>query len=625
MKKNLLLSLFLFCSNTIIFSQIPAGYYDGTAGLHSLFLKNKIHQIISKNTISWNYGDLPLWYESTDRDSFYENDGSLLDLYSENPAGADPYNYTYESPSLISGASSEGLGWNREHTFSQSLFYGNYPMYSDLHFVIPTDARVNQRRSNYPFAVVNSSPTFTSLNGSKVGLSVTDGYTLTVFEPIDEFKGDFARIFFYIATRYEDLIPFFDTSNARNPFESRAEIAIRPWQINLLMSWHLSDPVSEREIHRNNAVYAIQGNRNPFIDHPEWVADIWETSTDMVAPDAPSYFEIALKGENFIHFVWATSPESDLLGYEVFRNDTFIGTTKNNYFTYTDLEPSTSYIFKIRAYDAHYNRSEFSLPITTSTMASDAYSNDLYFSKIIVGSESNRAIEITNNTGHPVDLRHYTINKREINEYTGSLYWSNNPYRLSGYLPNGRKLVIVHPDWNLPCFDIDSADVITKGTPMMFVGNTALRLNKNDTSIDLFGHTTDTITFAANASIYRASEIREPNIVFTPSEWVWHELDYCDSLGNGQNEDTTTSIIPQGIPDISIYPNPLQQGEPLLFTGKQLKQIKAAQLFDIYGRMVWEEKSPFLQNAKLQIPFLPIGIYILKLDNKIFKLTITSH
>jgi hypothetical protein len=141
-------------------------------------------------------------------------------------------------------------------------------MVSDIFHVYPTDGYVNGHRSNYPYGEV-SSPTWTSLNGSKLGPCVSPGYTGIVFEPIDEYKGDFARTYFYMTTRYYTE----DGSWGTTDMTIKAEI--KPWALIMLLDWHHQDTVSTKEINRNNAAYNIQDNRNPFIDRPEFADSIW--------------------------------------------------------------------------------------------------------------------------------------------------------------------------------------------------------------------------------------------------------------------------------------------------------------------------------------------------------------
>ncbi|ADQ81713.1 endonuclease [Riemerella anatipestifer] len=253
-------------------AQIPNGYYDGTEGLSGYTLKSKLSEIITNGHRDRGYNGLWTAYATTDRDLYYENDNTILDIYSENPNGKDPYSYRYKT-NQCGNYSGEGSCYNREHIIPQSLFSKASPMRNDAHFVVPTDGYVNGKRDSYPFSVVGTA-TWTSKNGSKLGKNSTTGYSGTVFEPIDEFKGDVARMILYFVTRYEKRIPSFQSGNI---FNGTTTQGLEDWQLDILLTWHNQDPVSQREIDRNNAVYNHQSNRNPFIDHPEWVNKIWKT------------------------------------------------------------------------------------------------------------------------------------------------------------------------------------------------------------------------------------------------------------------------------------------------------------------------------------------------------------
>lgn len=286
MKKNYFL-LFLLTSSLTI-AQIPSGYYDSATGT-SYTLKTQLKKIINDVSdgltneylsIDNGYGGLYDTYVTSDIDSYYENDGTVLDMYSENPNGLDAYEYTYEiefpdDRDSGSGGTSEGEYYNREHLIPQSVFNENYPMRSDAHFVTPSDKYVNGQRGNLPFGVVQNT-NYISSNGSKRGNNLNSGYsagyTGDVFEPIDEFKGDIARIYFYFATRYEDEITGF---NAYAMFNGTNNQVFTTTFFNILYQWHIQDPVSQRELDRNDAIFVTQNNRNPFIDHSEYVQTIW--------------------------------------------------------------------------------------------------------------------------------------------------------------------------------------------------------------------------------------------------------------------------------------------------------------------------------------------------------------
>ncbi len=290
MKKNYIL-LFIM-SISIGFAQIPTGYYNTATG-SGYTLKTQLYNII-KNHNDQGYAALwTLYTDSAFRDNYYENDGSLLDMYSEKPAGPDNYQYTTTSQQC-GNYSGEGICYNREHLVPQSYFdnYAVDPMKNDAFHVVPSDGYVNGQRNNLPFGRV-STATYTSTNTSKKGDNLNSGYSAgysgTVFEPIDEFKGDIARSFFYFATRYENIMSnFYNTTNgsttqAKAMFDGSNNKVFSDTFLNILITWHLSDPVSTRETAINNRVYQHQGNRNPYIDHPEYVCQIWPTQCAALA------------------------------------------------------------------------------------------------------------------------------------------------------------------------------------------------------------------------------------------------------------------------------------------------------------------------------------------------------
>jgi endonuclease I len=246
------------------FAEIPPGYYDPAAGLSGEPLKAALHEIIDDHTsITYTEIWVAFWY--TDQ----RPDGYVWDMYSDIPGGTPPYLYTFFEDQGTGGAGGEGEGYDREHSFPKSWFGGEVmPMYTDLFHIVPADVYVNLRRSNYPYGEV-ANPTWTSMNGSRLGPCSWPGYSGTVFEPRDDFKGDFARNYFYMATRYYTE----DASWPGSPMVDGSQPL--PWAECLLVNWHVGDPVSDKEIERNDAVYGYQGNRNPFIDHPEWVLLIW--------------------------------------------------------------------------------------------------------------------------------------------------------------------------------------------------------------------------------------------------------------------------------------------------------------------------------------------------------------
>ena len=136
-------------------------------------------------------------------------------------------------------------------------------------------AAANQAKSNWPLGKVDMTASTKYNNGvSIVGYPVTGqgGGSQSVFEPADEYKGDFARTYFYMVTCYQDLtwVTKYSWMMEQNTYPT-----LKGWASKLLLEWHRNDPVSEKEINRNEVVYSIQNNRNPFIDHPELAEYIW--------------------------------------------------------------------------------------------------------------------------------------------------------------------------------------------------------------------------------------------------------------------------------------------------------------------------------------------------------------
>jgi endonuclease I len=150
-------------------------------------------------------------------------------------------------------------------------------MNSDVHFIFATDGQVNAYRSSFPYGEVGTTD-IVSNNGSRRGSARSGlGYSGTVFEPIDEFKGDMARAALYVATRYENIIAAWENNSSSSDavLNGGNTQVFETWYINLLKQWHQQDPVSQKEIDRNEAAHVYQGNRNPFVDHPEYVQSIW--------------------------------------------------------------------------------------------------------------------------------------------------------------------------------------------------------------------------------------------------------------------------------------------------------------------------------------------------------------
>ena len=276
MKK--LLALFIGLSLSVLVSAQPANYYNSANGLTGNQLKVALHNIV-KGHESISYSQLWNAFWSTDN----KGNGVVWDMYSDRPNGNPPYTY-YLGQDQCGNYNSEGDCYNREHSWPQSWFNEQTVPRSDLHHIFPTDGFVNGKRANYPFGEVRSA-TWTSQNGSKLGTCKTPGYSGTVFEPIDEYKGDFARALMYMSVRYYSEDGSWSSSDMTNKSE------IKKWAIDMLLRWNEQDPVSEKEKERNEVIYNdYQHNRNPFVDHPEYARMIWDPTWSAVEETSEAVF-----------------------------------------------------------------------------------------------------------------------------------------------------------------------------------------------------------------------------------------------------------------------------------------------------------------------------------------------
>ena len=285
--KKLIIAFIAFTICVRLSAQIPAGYYDAAAGLSGLPLKTALYNIIKvENPITYDQ----LWtaYETTDKKA----DNTVWDMYSDIPGSTPPYTFAFVTDQC-GPYSAEGNCFNREHSFPSSWFADADPMHTDLFHIYPTDGWVNNKRGNFPYGDVGT-VSWKSLNGSKLGTCSDAGYTGTVFEPIDEYKGDFARSYFYMATRYENLIAawYSNSPEANAILSNNSGTVFETWYINVMLTWNNNDTVSQKERDRNNAVYAIQNNRNPYIDNPEWIQAIWGPEAGIKTSDASVRFNV---------------------------------------------------------------------------------------------------------------------------------------------------------------------------------------------------------------------------------------------------------------------------------------------------------------------------------------------
>ena len=603
MKLRLLFVFTLFFSFS--FSQIPSGYYN-TATSTGYTLKTQLSNIIDDHN-DQGYNAIDGFMSSYDLDNYYETgSNTILDVYSENPSSSDPYNFT-PGVDECGNYSNEGDCYNKEHVIPQSVFSSNTPMQSDAHQLLPTDGRVNGFRGDFPFGRVNdnnlvsqsgiSNPT---QNGSKLGANLNSGYSSgysgTVFEPINEFKGDIARIYFYFITRYENQVGNWSSFAM---FDGSSDQVLQTTFLSILIEWHLSDPVSQKEIDRNNNIYYNhQNNRNPFVDHPEYVSMIWNPVTDTEAPTAATNLIASNPTMSSIDLSWTAGTDNIAVNtYDIYVDDTNTLSTSNTSITVTGLAANTEFCFTVFAKDASQNTAPSSNESCETTEQGASSTNEIFISEYVEGSSNNKALEIANFTGNLINLSGYTI-ARDVN--------GNGTYgaalQLTGMLATGNVHVISRG--NASAETVALADQISSGDAMSFNGDDPVGLFKNGVLIDIFGNFGGTNNFA-NATYRRKQTVINPTTVFDlAGEWVTSTTNDITDLGShsaplGSNDLQENSF--------SFFPNPARQSK-LFFKSTRPLSIE---VYSLTGKLILN--TTIDSSKSLDISSLNTGLFIIKM------------
>lgn len=595
MKKisSLLLALF----SLITFAQLPApnypaNYYSTATGTGAT-LKTQLSAIITAGHLDKGYNGLWTGYKTTDIDNFYEKDGTILDIYSENPSGADPYEFTV-STDQCGTYGVEGDCYNREHIVPQSLFNEASPMRNDINFIRPTDGKVNGMRSNYPFGKVGT-PTFTSKNGSKLGKSVSSGYSGIVFEPIDAFKGDVARMVFYFVTRYENQLSTFSSGDMLG---GSAYPGLQKWELDQLLAWAAADPVSPEEMARNNAAYTFQGNRNPYIDHPEYVNMVWGTQVaDTQAPTAATNLTVTATTGSTANLSWTAATDNiGVTAYDIYVDGVLKTTVSGTATTATvsGLAANTTYSFYIIAKDAAGNVSPQSNTATGTTTNTPPPTNTTTcgtenFENIPASASSYATRTWTNNgiTWIATDARtDQTINTKAITIRNGDLSSST----ISGGVGS-----------------------LTVTTQLKFSGSSGnLDIYLNGTKVGTVPYsTTATTTTLSNLNISGSTTIKLVNPV-TDNRIAIDDLSwtcYTTTLG---------TIDISNSKKFMVYPNPVRNGEMFI---NGLTEKTDVQVYSISGQLVQTFKA-VSDKQRLELKKLPKGVYLIKAGSQSAKIIV---
>lgn len=504
---------------------IPASYYSTVNTQRGATLKTVLYnKILGHTTLSYSPG---VWnaYSTTD----VQPNGKVWDVYSTRFDQASPYEYTMVT-NQCGNYSVEGNCYNREHSFPQSWFNSLSPMLSDVHHVFASDGKVNGERGNFPYGNVTTI-NYTSLYGGKRGTSTLNyGYVGTVFEPIDEYKGDFARGYFYMATRYENLIAsWVSNTGATDVLNGTSFPCFLPWQLSLLQEWHNLDPVSDKEMKRNNAIFALQNNRNPFIDSPQFVQRIWGGSVPSEPTIAASNLIITNNSNTSVTLNWKsgngnrrlvlvragsaiTSLPLDTFHYNANSN---IGSASQigsgNFVVYngtgssvtiTNLTQNTNYYYAVIEYNGWYTTTNYQ---TTGFLASNATTLPVELISF-TATKQNEQVLLNWNTASEINNKSFSVERsydaqtwNEIGIVKGAgttlrntnyQFSDNNPHSLSSNPPtsifyrlkqmdfDGKENYsnIVAVDWTQP--DLAAVDI----APNPFTEELYISINSNGPS-----------------------------------------------------------------------------------------------------------------------------------------------
>ncbi len=624
--KHLLIITLLFLSIQI-FAQIPDGYYNGTSGLQSDALRDKLKQIISSGHTQNDYGDLYGYYQTTDN-VVHNSANAVWDMYSMHNDGTANYWYPHKDKKLYGEAKNcdekctEGGGFNREHSVPQSWFNSHQPMVADLFIVYPTDVCVNGMRGHHPFGETDS-PNWTSTNGSKRGpcsfpeyiadtnIGNIDNEGDIIFEPIDRFKGDFARTYFYTVTRYKDQISTWTDNVAPDVFEGDN---LEPWTIALFLKWHREDPVSQKEIDRNDSVYAIQHNRNPYIDHPEWVECIWAGNC------IPLYFT-----SSPITSVMIPETYTYNITYNVDADtETLTGTTIPTWLTFTKDEANNTALLtgtptsdNIGTHNVVLTLTEngetvtqnFTIEVTPFNTTQDIL--DVDFSSC--PPENWTTYSVSSNENWSCDAQTYSINGYGGNEASND--WFISPaLNLDDYTNENLtfKTWTRYTDTNPPRLKLMfSTNYSGTGYPTSSTWTDINFIASSEDSQDWTNSGNIDLSSVIGSSVYLAFQYTSSGTGGGSSAW-W-KIDDILLQGDvtiGINEINST---------INIYPNPANQ----IVNVNSSEIIQNINIYSVIGQKVFSYNNLNIKKCEINIKNLIKGVYFIEIvdirNNKVLK------
>ena len=619
--KNISLVVLLLLSATS-FAAIPSGYYYFAKNKSKAELKTALHTYCGPLYVLDYGGGAGFTWEG-----FYSTDN-------RNDTVVDMYSNTVRRFSGFAAVD----GMHIEHSLPKS-WWGAHEnnAYKDLFHLYPADGVTNSTKNNLPLGEVTGTPTLD--NGvSKVGKNgFGTAYTDNCFEPADEYKGDFARSYFYISTVYQNLAPLWQSPMMNN----NTYPVWKSWAIDLLLKWHHQDPVSAKELARIEKIYVIQGNRNPFIDYPTLADYIWGADSTKIFPfpdETEPFLLTPRRGEKVdfgvilqndirvrkLHIQGANisadvvikiknqssalsvnlpslAAQSVIDGVDIditfaptvagLVRDTLIikggglndslripiqGLASADFIAIepTDISPVGGTLQWISDPQA----TDYNLTLYQG----DQQAGDLIISAYVEGSSWNKAIQLYNGTGKSVDLSKYTLQKQSNG--AGSF---GTPLQLNGTLANNSAYVIVHKTAGTAL--MAKANLVTDSL-LQYNGNDAVRLMRSGVTIDMVGpaNAGADVIWGTDLTLQRKNKVTHPTTVYNASEWKTLPFDSIAFLGTHQMAFVTgdpvvitqtatgkvTSYVVQNLYPSGTYTYSVEAVKP----GGNLKAINTMQL-----------------------------------------------
>lgn len=433
-------------------AQEPPGYYDTVDTSSAAALRSTLHDVID------DHQRFP--YTSSATDTW-----NILELADEDPTDNGRILDVYRNASYAKEGGGNSF-YNREHTWPSSYGFpndnsSNYP-FTDCHHLFLCDDGYNSSRSNKPFRYCNASCSeqVTDFNFGQGGGSgfypgnsnwTTGSFTSGTWEVWINRRGDVARALLYLDVRYEggthggtgisepDLILTDNETLIANSNTGSNESVAYMGMLSVLLQWHAEDPVDSLEMWRNDQVYNFQGNRNPFIDHPEWVDCLFNGSCGDTTPPAAPTGLLATAGTNLVDLDWNDNGEGDLAGYHVYRSTTSggsytrltAGTVSTSAYSDASATGGTTFYYVVTAVDLSGNESAFSFESSATPSGGsgggDPWINELHYDN--AGGDVGEFVEVAGPAG--LDLSGW-----QLIGYNGNGGSSYKTVSLSGTLPD---------------------------------------------------------------------------------------------------------------------------------------------------------------------------------------------